>query len=406
MPSIYELDVPVLDHEDPTLVGDRLHEVLGGLASQSWLARTNIGFVVLDRQAVVEVLRDRRLAFPALPILGLQGIVDGPAFDRTAKGLMVRSGEPHLRLRRLVAPAFAPSSVGRLRSSLRGYLDERWRVLGPGGRMEFVSALAQPLPAFVLADLLGVPEETERLTRWSILLQAVFKMHMAEAREEVERAYDEVGAWTLEMLAERRGLPGDDLISTFGRIEVDGDRLTDDEVITLVIAVISGGVDTTQAQLSHGMRLFARHPDQWDLLAERPELASQAAGEVLRYEPITPFTARIALENVEYRGVEVPAGTLLFACTATANRDGSAFERPNEFDISVDRGIHAPILTFGFGDHFCLGAQLARMELAEAFGYLAPRMGELQLDGEPEFGSILGIYAMESLPIRFQPGDG
>jgi cytochrome P450 len=403
MPSIYDLDLPTLDHEDPTLVGDRLHEVLGSLASESWLARTGIGFVILERSAVVEVLRDRRLAFPALPILGLQGIVEGPAFDRTAKGLMIRSGEPHLRLRRLVAPAFAPSSVGRLRSSLRVYLDERWDELGPAGRMEFVSALAQPLPAFVLADLLGAPEETERLTRWSILLQAVFKMRMGETRDEVEGAYEEVAAWTLEMLAERRARPGDDLISTFGRIEVDGDRLSDDEVITLVIAVISGGVDTTQAQLSHGMRLFARHPQQWDLLAERPDLAAQAANEVLRFEPITPFTARIALENVVYRNVEVPAGTLLFACTATANRDGTVFERPGEFDISVDRGIHAPILTFGFGDHFCLGAQLARMEVAEAFGHLAPRMRELRLDGEPEFGSILGIYAMESLPIRFDP---
>jgi len=172
--------------------------------------------------------------------------------------------------------------------------------------------------------------------------------------------------------------------------------------VTLAIAVISGGVDTTRAQLSHGMRLFAEHPAQWDLLAEHPELAAQAANEMLRFEPITPFTARVAVEDVEYRGVTFPEGSLLFACAETANRDPSAFERPDEFDITVDRG-RTPILTFGFGDHFCLGAQLARMELAETFAFLAPRMRGLRLDGDPRYGSIIGIYPMESLPLAFEP---
>src|SRR5439155_25362804 len=118
-------------------------------------------------------------------------------------------------------------------------------------------------------------------------------------------------------------------------LEVDGDRLTDDECVTLLTSVISGGTDTTQAQLAHGLRLFAEHPEQWTLLGDRPELAQQAANEVIRFEPITPFTARIANEDVEYRGVTFPAGTLLFACAATANRDARAFGRPEEFDITV-----------------------------------------------------------------------
>src|SRR5438105_8213788 len=150
------------------------------------------------------------------------------------------------------------------------------------------------------------------------------------------------------------------------------------------------------------MLLFAEHPEQWSLLAERPELAIQAANEVIRFEPITPFTARIVREEVEFRGVEFPPGTLLFACAATANRDPGAFESPDVFDISIDRG-RTPVLTFGFGDHFCLGAQLARMELAQTYAFLAPRMRDLRFDGEPVFGSIKGIYAMESLPLAFDP---
>src|SRR5439155_7449520 len=148
-------------------------------------------------------------------------------------------------------------------------------------------------------------------------------------------------------------------------------------------------------------RLFAEHPSQWQVLAARPaELASHAANEVLRYEPITPFTARLVQQELEYRDVSFPEGTLLFACAATANRDPEAFENPQVFDVSVDRG-RTPVLTFGFGDHFCLGAQLARMELAETFGYLAPRMRNPRVDGELEFGDIKGIYAMESVPIAF-----
>jgi cytochrome P450 len=169
-----------------------------------------------------------------------------------------------------------------------------------------------------------------------------------------------------------------------------------------VSSVISGGTDTTQAQLAHGIRLFAEHPDQWALLGDHPDMAMQAANEVIRFEPITPFTARIVREEMEYNGVTFPVGTLVFACAATANRDPEAFENPEVFDISVDRG-RTPVLTFGFGDHFCLGAQLARMELAETYKYLAPLMRDLRLDGEPEFGDIKGIYAMESVPIAFDP---
>jgi cytochrome P450 len=402
MATVAELDVPQVDYNDDSLVGERLHQVLGDLARRSWLARVDIGYLVFDRDASIEFLRDRRLTFPALELLLVQGISEGPIYERTEHGLMTKSGPPHLRLRKLVAPAMSPRSINRLRERLRADIEQRWEKVAPQGRCEFVHAFAQPIPSVLIAELLGVPGMDEQLAAWSISLQAVFKLNMEEDRADIERSYEEVRRWVLDLLEERRRDPGEDFISTVGTLEVDGDRLTDDECVTLVSSVISGGTDTTQAQLAHGMRLFAEHPDQWDLLAERPELAMQAANEVIRFEPITPFTARIVREEIEYRGVAFPPGTLVFACAATANRDPEAFENPGVFDISVDRG-RTPVLTFGFGDHFCLGAQLARMELAEAFGFLAPRMRNLGLEGEPQFGSIKGIYAMESVPIAFEP---
>jgi cytochrome P450 len=316
--------------------------------------------------------------------------------------MMVKVGEPHLRLRRLVAPAMSPRSIGALRARVRAIAEDQWRTVAAEGQCEFVGAFARSIPSTVIAELLGLPGEADRLARWSTMLQAVFKLGTETEREEVERTYEEVRGYVLELLEERRRTPGEDFISAIATYRENGDRLSDDECVSVVVAVISGGTDTTQAQLGHGMRLFAEHPEQWELLARQPSLAVQAAKEVLRFEPITPFTARIATRDVEYRGVTFPEGTLLFACAETANRDRSVFERPNEFDVSVDRG-RAPILTFGFGDHFCLGAQLARMELAETFAFLAPRMRRLRLDSEPVYGSIIGIYAMESVPIAFEP---
>ncbi|MFN2543384.1 MAG: cytochrome P450 [Actinomycetota bacterium] len=400
---VSQLEMPVVDYHDPGLSGERFHEVLGELSRRSWLARTDIGFLVLDRDASIELLRDHRLSFPAIELLMVQGVTDGPVHERTVKGLMTRSGEPHLRLRRLIAPALSPRALARVRENLHAILERCWERVAAAGRTEFVAGFAQPIPSMVIAELLGVPGDDERLARWSILLQAVFKLNMEEDRVDIERAYEEVRSYVLELLEERRRSPGSDFISVIGTYDEGGDRLSDEECVTLVSSVISGGTDTTQAQLAHGMRLFAEHPDQWRLLAERPELAERAANEVLRFEPITPFTARIVQEEIEYRGVTFPVGTLVFACAATANRDRTAFERPDDFDIAVERG-RTPVLTFGFGDHFCLGARLARMELADTFAFLAPRMRDLRPAGEPRFGSIIGIYAMESLPLAFDAG--
>jgi cytochrome P450 len=135
------------------------------------------------------------------------------------------------------------------------------------------------------------------------------------------------------------------------------------------------------------------------LLAEQPDLAPQAVEEVLRYEPITPFTARIMVEDVEYRDVTFPEGTVVMVCAFTGNRDGDP--DLNEFDITADRSDSGKPLTFGAGVHYCLGANIARAELQEALRFLPPRMRDLELDGEPELDSINGIYGLDRLPIRW-----
>ena len=166
-------------------------------------------------------------------------------------------------------------------------------------------------------------------------------------REAIERACAEFYEWAGALIERRRDDPGDDLISTLIEASHEGDRLDDAECMNLVLNVLVGGVDTTQSQLAHGLRVFAAHPDQWELLAERPELAPAAVEELLRYEPITPFTARLLHEDVEYRGVTFPADSIVMVCSFAGNRDGVDGD-PEAFDITADRGDAKP-LTFGAG---------------------------------------------------------
>ncbi len=199
----------------------------------------------------------------------------------------------------------------------------------------------------------------------------------------------------------RRDSPADDLISTLISAEEEGDRLSGVELENLVLNILVGGVDTSQSQLAHALRLLAERPDQWAALRADPDaMAIRAVDEVVRFEPITPFTARLLTEDVAYGGVEFPAGTVVSVCAFTANRDPDAFADPDRFDITVDRsGSRA--LTFGAGIHFCVGRNLARAEIAEALAFIARRVETIELAGDPELQSVSGIYGVEALPVTF-----
>jgi cytochrome P450 len=282
---------------------------------------------------------------------------------------------------------------------MRGFLEQLVEPFAADGRCELVGDLCKPYPALTIATIMGAPlEDAERLYDWSNWIQRQFAADLLEQRERIEQAVVEFYDYAHALLARRRGDPGDDLISTLLAARHEGDRLDDDELVNLVLNVLIGGVDTTQSQLAHAVRLLAEHPDQWALLAERPELAANAVEEALRYEPITPFTARIALEDIEYRGVTFPAGTIVMVSTWSANHDRAD---PDRFDITAERSDKP--LTFGAGIHYCLGANVARAEMQEALAYLPRRMPELELDGQPEYGSVNGIYGLEALRLRFEP---
>jgi cytochrome P450 len=401
MALVTDLELPVLDYLGPDLKGERFHETMRELRERSWIASSPIGFIVLDREAAAFFLRTRSATFPGMRIAEMFEVPEGPLLEEMRRNILHINGDAHRRLRNLVNPAFTPRAADRWRPAMREFLARLWEPLAGAGSCEFVEAFAKPYPSLTIATVMGAPlEDAPKLHEWSNLIQRQFDpASLMNERELIERACEEFYEWAGALIEKRRKDPSDDLISTLIQAEQGGDRLSQVECMNLVLNVLVGGVDTTQSQLAHGLRVFAAHPEQWELLAAEPERAKPAVEELLRYEPITPFTARILHEQVEYRDVTFPADTIVMVCSFTGNRDGVEGD-PELFDISSERGEAKP-LTFGAGIHYCLGANLARAELQEALAFLPQRMPGLALDGDPELGSIHGIYGLERLPLRW-----
>jgi cytochrome P450 len=404
--------------------GARFHEAMSQLSEQGWLAEALYGYVVLDRESADFFLRTRSAIFPGMKIAEIFEVTEGPLYEQMRRNILHVNGADHTRLRSLVNPALSPRAVERYRPIMREFLEQLLAQVLAGGdraggdgasgaavagvrhRCEFVQAFAKPYPSMAIAAVMGAPlDDAARLHHWSNWIQRQFDaVSMATEKAQIEQAVREFYEYAEALVKARRRDPADDLISKLIAAEEEGDRLSDVECINLVFNVLVGGVDTSQSQLAHAIRLLAEHPDQWQLLAADPSLAEAAVEEALRYEPITPFTARITTEDVVWRDITFPEGTVVMVCAFTGNRDlepeavgpGGA----DAFDITVGRGRAKP-LTFGAGVHYCLGANLARVELQEGLAFLSQRLGDLRLDGEPRFEGVSGIYGLSELPISF-----
>lgn len=402
MPVVSELDLPHFDYTDLSLSGDRFHETMRALREESWLARSDLGFVALDREAANFFLKSKSAVFPGVMMFELLGITEGPLYESLSKNIITSNDDQHRRLRSLVHDEFTPKAADRYRPAMRAFLEQLFEPIAAAGRCDFVTAFAKPYPALMIATVVGAPlEDAPRLHELSNLLQSQFDaIAVMTRRAELEQAALEFDEYARGLVEARRSEPGDDLVSRLVQVEREGDRLSEEECVHLVLDVMNGGVDTTQSQLAHGVRLFAGHPEQWHLLAEDDSLVPRAAEEILRFEPVAPFTSRVLQEPVEFRGVDFPAGSVVFVSSWNANREATGDAEPEQFDIRAERGASRS-LTFGAGPHFCLGSNLARAELQEGLAFLAARMPGLELDGEPRYGTITGLYGMESLPIRW-----
>jgi cytochrome P450 len=408
MPALEELTLPEIDLVDPELKGERWHETMHELqASGEWLAKAPLYTLVIDREAGEFFLRSKATIFPGVLIADLFGVTDGPLREQVVRNIININGADHGRLRRLVNPALSPRKMDGYRPVMREILAELWGAAAGADRIDLVESVTRPYPARVIAAVMGAPaEDAGRLHDWSMWIQRQFDPialsdpdQQATIQAKVQEFYD----WVRPLIERRRSAPADDLISSLIEAEEEGERLDATELENLVLNILVGGVDTSQSQLAHALRLLASRPDQWRILREDPEaMAPRAVEETVRYEPITPLTSRLLTEDVSYRDVLFPAGTVIAVCSFTGNRDPETFANPDEFDITAERDTKR-VLTFGAGIHYCVGANLARAELTEALRFLAERIEALELDGEPELQNVSGIYGVERLPVRLAP---
>jgi cytochrome P450 len=397
MTIVTELDLPEIDYNALSFEPRTYHEQLAKARERGWLAHSMFAYVVLDGESSDFFLRSRQTLFPGRQIAEIFGIVSGPLYTQIDANILNLTGDRHQRMRSLAGHAFTPRAADGWRPVMREFLRQLWDRPDNSKKMDFV-ATVKSYPSRVIAAVLGAPlDDAPRLHHWSNMVQRQHDIQaLATQVPDIERAIVEAREYVTALLEDRRNNPGTDLITTFIQAEEDGDRLSQDECVKLVVNVISAGGNSVASQLAHAMRLFAEHPAQWELLGQDPgRYAPAAVQEVLRFEPAAPFTARIVLEDIEHRGVLFPAGTIVALCNERANRENGG----DTFDITA---VHdARLFTFGAGAHFCLGANLARAELEEALKFFAPRMPGLALDGEPVLGNVQGVYGVEELPLRW-----
>ena len=221
-------------------------------------------------------------------------------------------------------------------------------AFAPSGRCELVVDLCEPYPIPIICELLGAPKEDWRqFSAWATDIFRIFNQNLAEDLPRIEAANAALEAYLADLIAERRVAPGDDLLSVLIAIEEEGDRLSTEELVSLAVAVLMAGTDTTRNQLACALALFAEYPDQWALLAERPDLAPRAVEETMRYLGAVRGTVRFAPEDVVFRDVLFPKGTLVFVSLAGANRDPDTWEAPDTFDITRERTVPADDLRIG-----------------------------------------------------------
>jgi cytochrome P450 len=399
-PNVFDAGLPTLSYgfeETPAEVYPRIQVA----QQQAAIAVGPFGPEILSHELVRAVLRDPRFRIPPGINLMAQGITSGPLWGKLVNSLLCLEGEAHRRLRSLVSKAFTPRASARLHDTIEEVINELVDHVAAEGRCDIVADIARPYPVPIICALLGAPrEDWQQFSLWADDIFTAFTLNPGGIDEGlVMRAWGELDEYVDDMVARRRHTLTEDLLSDLIRAEDDGERLDADELRMLAAGLLLAGTDTTRNQLAASVDVFCAHPDQWTLLAKQPELAPGAVEETMRHSPIACGTLRVVAEDTELAGVVFPAGTMVLVNTFAANRDATVYDDPDRFDISRDA---APaVLTFGGGIHYCLGANLARLELAEALKILTRRMPDASRNGPAPWKPMMGLSGPTTLPIEF-----
>ncbi len=312
--------------------------------------------------------------------------------------LIAKDPPDHRKLRNLVNQAFTPRTVARLSDRIAQITQELLDEVKSRGKMDVVSDIAFPLPAKVIAEMLGVPpEDWDIFQRWA----RVDSSDPAASRREAGRSQrEEMSNYFSRLLEERRRAPREDLISALSVAEVDGERLSEAELVSFCFLLLAAGQETTKNLITNAIVCLTDYPDSMERLMREPTLMPTAIEEVLRYLPPVWFLFRQTRAEVELGGQRIPADQLVLAWTASANRDPAQFQNPDRFDIEREPNRH---LAFGHGIHYCVGAPLARLEARIALPMMLEQLRDLQrVEGVPITVHTGLVFVIRSLPITFQ----
>ncbi|WP_086722422.1 cytochrome P450 [Streptomyces carpinensis] len=389
---------PYFDVTDPSfsIKSAAVHEA----RERSWYARTNYGLAVLRYEEVSRLLKHPKLRQGSAAWPAHNGITEGPFADWWASWVLNKEGEEHHRLRRLMNPAFSPKLIGGLVPRFQALAGELIDGFRESGGCEFVSEFAEPYAARVIAIMLGIPEsEWPVIARESATIGLAMGVTIRQDMPKIEAALANLYAYADELIADRRRGERDDFVSALVRAHRDSDSLSDTELRDGLLLLIFGGFDTTRNQLGLAMQTFMRHPDQWRLLAERPELGGKAVEEVMRVNPTVTWVTREAREDFTFQDLDIAAGTTVHLFSESAGTDPRVFGEYS-FDIAADRKPH---FGFGGGAHHCLGHFVARSDMSEALPLLARRMRDPRPAGGEEWLPDSGNTGPVRLPITFTP---
>jgi cytochrome P450 len=306
----------------------------------------------------------------------------------------------HTRLRKLLNKGFSPAAVEGLRPQVEAIVDQMLKPLQRGCEVELMHGFANPLPVRIILEMLGIPQELRDIfVNWSRDI-AVFRGSPDRTVEQARAAQDALIALTdffRKTVAERRRNKGNDLISLLIDIEEEGDVLTEEELYAQCIALLFAGHETTRNLIGNGIYTLLRHPQETAELREKPEMIRSAVEEILRYESPVQFTARVLKEDIEVCGQQIRKGWTVLCMLGAANRDPKQFRDPNQLDLKRLNNQH---LAFSAGLHFCIGAQLARLEGQIAILNLIQRFPEMKLTGpRPEWAPTFGLRGLKSLSV-------
>lgn len=399
--NIFDADLPILSY-DITETPSEVYPRIQAAQRVALLALGPLGPEVLGYDLARGVLRDPRFIIPPGIHLTAQGVTSGPLWERVIRSILCMEGDAHRRVRSLVAKAFTPRATARMQDTITTVVNELTDRVFDSGQCEFVEDIARPYPIPIICALLGAPrKDWEQFSKWAedIFKIVSFNVDLVEEEPVVLRAWGEFDDYVDEMIDERRGRLTDDLLSDLIRPEEGGDRLDASELRMLAFSILIAGTDTTRAQLAASMQVLCDHPDQWGTLRDHPDLAMRAVEESMRHSPAVCSTPRTVNEDATLGAYTFPAGTFILVNSYAANCDPVIYHDPERFDIA--REAPPAILTFGGGAHYCLGANLARVELAEALKILAHRIPNPRRAGPAPWKPILGMTGPTSLPLAW-----